>query len=81
MRIPKNVRKCIKRFPKEDRERVIETLRDFVIDPWRGDIAKIGEKDNLWRRRIGNYRISYSIFINLNVVEIKDIKRRTSNTY
>lgn len=81
VRIPKSVKKRIRRFPQEDRERILEALRDFVIDPWQGDIAKVGGRENLWRRRIGNYRISYSVVTGIRVVEIKEVKRRTSSTY
>lgn len=81
VRIPKNVKKRIKRLPNDDRERVLEAFRDFVIDPWQGDIVKIGGHENLWRRRIGNNRIFYSIITDVKAVEIKEIKRRTSSTY
>ncbi|MBI2639807.1 MAG: type II toxin-antitoxin system RelE/ParE family toxin [Candidatus Sungbacteria bacterium] len=79
--IPKRVKKQIKRLPIRDRERILNALRDFVIDPWLGDIAKIGERDDLWRRRVGNYRIFYSIRTGAGVVEIKEVLRRASNIY
>jgi mRNA-degrading endonuclease RelE of RelBE toxin-antitoxin system len=56
-------------------------LREFEIDPWHGDIVKLGGEPNDWRRRVGNYRIFYSIHQKHRLVEIAHIKRRTSQTY
>ena len=81
IRVPKRVKKSIKLFPKEDHGRILQALHEFSFDPWHGDIEKIGGKENLWRKRIGNYRIFYSPQISSKVVEVKEIRRRTSNTY
>ncbi|MFY9462161.1 MAG: type II toxin-antitoxin system RelE/ParE family toxin [Candidatus Sungiibacteriota bacterium] len=81
VRVPKRVKKVIKQFPYKDRARIIQALREFVIDPWAGDIAKISDREDVWRKRIGNYRIFYSIQIRSRIVEIKEIARRTSKTY
>lgn len=56
-------------------------MRDFVFNPFTGDIAKIEEKENGWRRRVGNYRIFYNIKTEKKVVEITEVERRTSKTY
>ena len=79
--IPKSVTKRIKIFPLNDHKRIITILHEFEIDPWQGDIAKIKGEANLWRRRIGSYRIFYSPDVKLKIVQIKEIERRTSTTY
>ena len=56
-------------------------LGELAVDPWRGDVQKLGGGENSWRRRIGNYRITYSININQHFIEIEDIDRRTTTTY
>ncbi|MBI2405961.1 MAG: hypothetical protein HYV25_00050 [Candidatus Harrisonbacteria bacterium] len=81
VRVAKRVSKVIERFPRRDYERIIEALREFSFDPWSGDITQIKGEDNLWRRRVGSYRISYSAYPDSHVVEIKEVERRTSNTY
>ena len=78
--IPDRVRKRIKKFPANDRGRIIIALREFELNPWNGDIVKLDEK-SIWRRRVGNYLIIYCININAKLVEIKEIQRRTSSTY
>lgn len=79
--IPKNIRKQIKKFPAHDHIYIAQALRDIAFNPWGGDIAKISGKDDSWRRRVGNYRIFYSLKKEIQLVEIKNIKRRTSHTY
>ena len=79
--VPKRVAKETSRFPLEDQRRIEKILRDFEFDPWGGDIVKIKGEYNEWRRRIGNYRVFYSINRGTKIVEIKDIERRTTKTY
>lgn len=79
--IPNRVKKQIKRFPQDDSGRILKVLREFEIDPWQGDIAKTDHGENTWRRRVGNYRIIYFVSVNLRLIEIKEIRRRTSSTY
>lgn len=81
VRVPKRVGKSLRGFPGSDRSRLQAVLRQFEVDPWLGDIAKIKDEENSWRRRAGNYRIFYSVEIKRRVVEIKEIERRTSSTY
>ena len=77
----KSIRKHIKRLPNKDQERILEVLRSFRVDPWSGDIEKIGGREDLWRRRVGNYRVFYSIQGQQKRVEVKQVERRTSSTY
>ena len=79
--VPNRVRKIIKKFPQKDQERVLAAMRNFVLNPFTGDIEKIEEKENGWRRRVGNYRIFYNIKIKERIVEITEVQRRTSKTY
>lgn len=81
VRVPKRVGKIISKFPKQDEERIRMILREFELDPWQGDIIKIKGAENKWRRRIGNYRIFYSIHTDLRAIDITEIERRTSSTY
>ena len=81
VRVSKSVKKRVKRFYKKDCERVLQVLNEFRINPWGGDITKMDGKDNLWRRRVGNYRIFYSIQVGARAVEVKEVERRTSSTY
>lgn len=74
-------KKQLSRIPKKDVERIVLILRELAVDPYSGDIQKMrGEKD-VWRRRIGSYRIFYEVYQKERAVYINEIKRRTSKTY
>ena len=81
VRVPNRVRKKIEKIPRQDRERVIAALLDFKVDPWRGDIIKMGGEVDVWRHRVGNYRIFYTILGDIHVIEVNKVERRTSSTY
>lgn len=81
VQVPDRVRKTIKKFPRKDQERILAAMRDFVFNPFTGDISKIEKKENGWRRRVGNYRVFYNIKTEEKIVEITEVERRTSKTY
>ena len=56
-------------------------LDTFVDNPYGGDIEKMEGEEHKWRRRVGNYRIFYKIFVNDKFVLVTKVERRTSSTY
>ena len=74
-------KKFLKRIPNRDSDRIRIALREFIFNPYCGDIEKMEGKDNIWRRRIGSYRIFYEVLESKGMVYVYEIKRRTSNTY
>jgi mRNA-degrading endonuclease RelE of RelBE toxin-antitoxin system len=50
-------------------------------DPFAGDVLKLEGEDNLWRRRVGSYRIFFAVDNAARTVAISAIIRRTSKTY
>ena len=81
LRTNKKAAKTIKGFPKKDRIRIYEAISVIALNPYQGDIQKMGGETNVWRRRIGSYRIFYEIFPKEKIILIFKIKRRTSHTY
>lgn len=53
----------------------------MAADPFFGDILKLEGADNLWRRRVGSYRIFLAVDPTARSVAITAIVRRTSKTY
>jgi hypothetical protein len=47
-------------------------------DPFAGDVLKLEAEDNLWRRRVGSYRIFFAVDNASKTVAITAILRRTS---
>ena len=63
------------------RSRLELVIKSFKSNPFEGDIEKIKGEEDLWRRRVGAYRILYEIFLKAKVVLVADVRRRTSATY
>jgi len=81
LHIGKSARKNLARFPKKDQKRIATAMREFVFNPYEGDIEKIEGEINVWRRRVGNYRILYEVDATRKLICVRDVNRRTSNTY
>ncbi len=58
-----------------------KVLDDLGNDPYTGDIQKMKGGQNIWRRRVGFYRIIYQPSVDKRTIFILDIRRRTSKTY
>lgn len=50
-------------------------------DPFQGDLKRLKGKETAWRRRVGNYRIIYDLFLDKRLIVVSGILRRTSTTY
>lgn len=81
LRVGKSARKNLARFPKHDRLRITDALRETSINPYGGDIEKITGEARMWRRRVGDYRILYEIDTARKIISVLDIRRRTTGTY
>lgn len=80
IRVTKAAEKQLRRIPKNNVTRINDAIDSMESTPFSGDIVKLGG-DNIWRRRIGNYRIKYRVFTDKKIIDIYDIERRTSSTY
>lgn len=74
-------RKQLKKIPASDAKRISEVINELAVDPFSGDIEKMENYDDSWRRRSGNYRIFYWLYTKTKIIYIFSIKRRTSTTY
>jgi mRNA-degrading endonuclease RelE of RelBE toxin-antitoxin system len=50
-------------------------------DPFSGDVLKLEGQNNRWRRRVGSYRIFFTVDTRSRVVAVSAVVRRTSTTY
>lgn len=73
--------KQIRKLPKSYIERIRIAIDAIESNPFIGDIEKLDDKENIWRRRIGSYRIFYETDNSRKTVYIFDVKRRASSTY
>lgn len=75
------VYKDLKRLPKSNIQKILEVIEKLPENPYAGDIQKMKGEVNVWRRRIGEYRMFYEILIKEKVIQVFRVERRTSKTY
>ena len=81
LHIREKVKKHLQRFPKKNQKKIRETLFELKENPYSRDIAKLDSEDNLWRRRVGAYRIKFQIKSKEKIIYVYEIERRASKTY
>ena len=79
--IAKSAKKNLKHFLQKYQDHILLALRELAVNPYAGDIEKIGGEQNTWRRRVGSYRILYEINVASKLISVRTIDRQTSNTY
>jgi mRNA interferase RelE/StbE len=73
--------KEFRKLPANDQRRVRAALLAMQEDPFAGDTKRLKGQPNAWRRRVGNYRIIYDLFVEERLIVVSGILRRTSTTY
>ena len=81
LRVRKHIKKTLSHFPKKVQRQIVLVLRELIQSPYSEDIVKIAGEENIWRRRVGSYRIFYEIFPKDRMIYVFRIERRTSKTY
>lgn len=73
--------KSLSRIPKKDANRLFSVMRSLAVNPYAGDIEKMEGEEDVWRRRVGVYRVFYEIHKARRIIYVFKVKRRTSKTY
>ena len=81
LQIEPDVVKAMARIPKDVAKRIFDEMHRLPTDPFAGDVQKLKGRENVWRRRIGSYRIFYKLFTKERVILVFHVERRTSTTY
>jgi len=71
--------KKLKKFPRRDQARIYETLETMKESPFSGDVKPIQGEENLWRRRVGAYRIYFRPLYAERMLRIPEIERKQSH--
>ncbi|SPF42513.1 putative Plasmid stabilization system [Candidatus Sulfopaludibacter sp. SbA4] len=80
LRIARRVEKALQKLPARDREVLAAAVQSLAENPFSGDIVRL-KGSLVWRRRVGNYRIFFEVHLDTRVVDVEDLRRRTSTTY
>lgn len=81
LQIDESVHKFLSRIPRKDAKRIILVVSTLPDNPFFGDIQKMKGEENVWRRRVGSYRIRYELILKERVIHVFLVERRTSSTY
>ncbi|MGA3018128.1 MAG: type II toxin-antitoxin system RelE/ParE family toxin [Bryobacteraceae bacterium] len=77
--VTKPAKKALEKLPSREQTRIERVLALMEHDPFRGDIKRL--EPSGWRRRVGNYRIFYDLYMKERRIVVTAILRRTSTTY
>lgn len=81
LQIDPEVLKTLRKFPQKDSKRIVTAIESLSTNPFSGDIQKMKGEENVWRRRIGSYRLFYEILSADNIIHVYHVERRTTQTY
>jgi len=79
--VTKYAAKQLQRLPKDDANRIQAAIDEMEENPFQGDVTKLGGEEDIWRRRVGSYRILYKVLTKKRLIYVYDLRRRTSSTY
>ena len=68
--------KQLKKIPSELQERIQIKIDDLTTEPRPNGVKKLKGKENVYRIRVGNYRVIYDIFDDLLVVNVVEVGHR-----
>ncbi|HEY4515104.1 MAG TPA: hypothetical protein VJJ22_03005 [Candidatus Paceibacterota bacterium] len=72
-------KKFLSSIPKNDASSILDAIEETSVNPYSGDIQKLGGR--AWRKRAGSYRIKFEISTETRTFYVYEIERRTSTTY
>lgn len=81
LQIDPSVSKTLKKIPQNYAKRLISTIEALPQNPFAGDIQKMAGEKDVWRRRIGEYRIFFEMLPQENIIHVFHVERRTTITY
>ncbi len=70
-------KKFLKNAEKQLVARLVERVEKIAIDPFPADVKRVvNVQEKVFRVRVGDYRIQYSVFFDRNLLFISDIDTR-----
>jgi mRNA-degrading endonuclease RelE of RelBE toxin-antitoxin system len=82
-RLSKEAAKQFRRLPRDRQEQLAQAIEEMEEDPLRGDVRplKSGRFRGALRKRVGRYRIIFSLDPEKRLIEIASILTRSEKTY
>ena len=76
VKIHKKALKELDSLPDDVRGKILDIYKSMSVDPFEGDVKPLKGIVGVFRRRVGNYRIAFSVNFNENEVLILKIGKR-----
>lgn len=76
VKIHKKALKELNSLPADVRSKILDICKSMGVDPFEGDVKPLKDMPGMFRRRLGNYRIAFSVNFNANEVIILKIGKR-----
>ncbi|MFI5020297.1 MAG: type II toxin-antitoxin system RelE/ParE family toxin [Alphaproteobacteria bacterium] len=80
LHVARRAERSLRRIPSARRRQIMAALDAMQEDPLAGDVVKLRGTD-AFRRRVGDYRIIFTIDFTHAAVGIIDVLRRTTTSY
>ncbi|MCP8308370.1 MAG: type II toxin-antitoxin system RelE/ParE family toxin [archaeon] len=66
----------IRSLPDKDKERILDAIKNMESNPFSGDVKPIRALRGVFRRRIGDYRIAFTINFEASEVIVLKVSKR-----
>ena len=73
----RSARKELERLPSREVKRIIAKITALAFEPRPAGCRKLVSEQNLWRIRIGEYRVVYSINDETKIIDIVTVRHRS----
>ncbi len=77
----KRFKKQILKFPKKEQIKIVAKIEASLTNPRQSATKLEDTAPTIYRIRVGEYRIFFEINDTTQIMEITDVKRRTTQTY
>ncbi len=74
--LARSARKELENLPVSLAERILEKIEALSVTPRPSGSIKLHGEKNLWRIRIGDYRVVYAIFDSAQLIDVSIIRHR-----
>jgi mRNA interferase RelE/StbE len=74
--LSKTAEKSLSKLPSPIVQKIIPVLSSLATDPRPSGCKKLKGFENLWRIRIGNYRVIYSVDDVILLIDVREIGHR-----
>lgn len=76
----KQFEKQLKKIPQKEQIKILDKISGVLSDPQKYSLRLIATKPPIYRLRVGEYRIFFTLD-NPKIMKIVDVLRRTTQTY